>query len=56
MRLPVIIATLALLLAACQSGGRDPYLTENLKDYFYGKVNPIDEDPDFTYGRDIDGS
>ncbi|NKB57333.1 MAG: hypothetical protein GKS00_13480 [Alphaproteobacteria bacterium] len=60
MRQLAIIAFASLVLAACQTRGpdasADPYYTGNVIDYYFGKVNPTDNDPDFTYGNDIDGA
>ena len=54
------VASRASLLSACQTGGEagrfDPYFTQPLRDYFFGKTDDTGQDPDFLYGEDIDGA
>lgn len=60
MRALAILIAAGFVVAACE-GSDDPdysrrLLNDNLRDYYYGnKGNPTDNDPDFTYGWDIDG-
>lgn len=60
MRLLATFAVVGLVLAGCQTRGPDasidPYHSGHVNDYFFGKTNPVDTDPDFQYGKDIDGA
>ncbi|NKB58134.1 MAG: hypothetical protein GKS00_17555 [Alphaproteobacteria bacterium] len=61
MHMLEIFIAIGLVVSACE-GSSDPdhsqrLLWDNLRDYYYGdKGNSTDNDPDFTYGWDIDGS
>ena len=59
MRTLIVLIAAAFVVTACEGGDPDlsrRLLNDNLRDYYYGdKGNPTDNDPDFTYGWDIDG-
>ncbi len=58
IRIMAVLMAVGFGLSGCLGG--DPDLSRRLlyeapHDYYYGKANPTDNDPDFTYGWDIDG-
>ena len=61
MRSLTLLIITAVSLAACQAGGYDPdrsrrILQGDVSDYYYrDRRDPTANDPDFTYGWDIEG-